>query len=319
MYAGDPNKLSMKSALKKVYALEDLGFNSGIFSGAYVRIQQIAAEKKQNAERDADLPSVPGGSLGTFKEGLQSLPIKVQNLLGPKRARLNHKLVEVSKTNDGLWQSTFEVNQNNRITKKVIISKALILTSPAYATADIVGGPNGVSPNASRLKEVNYPPVASVTIAYPNEAFKEPLVGFGHLIPRKMKVRTLGTIWSSSLFPGRAPPGYTMLLNYIGGSQDIGIASLTKEEIVEQVHNDVKKILLKPDAPKPRVLGVRVWPRAIPQYEKGHAEIINDLDKDKINNPGLFLGGNYRTGVAFGDCIQYGVDVAKEVENYITK
>ena len=312
----------MKSALKKVYALEDLGFNSGILSGALVRINQIQAEKKQNAERDADLPSVPGGSLGTFKEGLQSLPIKVQNLLGSGKVRLNHKLVEVKKTTDGLWQSTFEVSKgdgNSRISKKTILSKALILTAPAYAIADIVGGPKGVSPNASRLKEVNYPPVASVTLAYPNDAFKEPLVGFGHLIPRKRKVRTIGTIWSSSLFPGRAPEGYTMLLNYIGGAQDTAIASLTQEQIVDQVHNDIKKILLKPDAPLPKVLGCRVWPRAIPQYDKGHAEILTSLDSDKMNNPGLFLGGNYRTGVAFGDCIQYGVDVAKEVKEYLKK
>ncbi len=28
---------------------------------------QLAKEKKDNAERDADLPSVPSGSLGTFK------------------------------------------------------------------------------------------------------------------------------------------------------------------------------------------------------------------------------------------------------------
>lgn len=43
----------------------------------HVSLWQIAAEKKANAERDADLPIAPGGSLGTFKDGLQSLPLKV--------------------------------------------------------------------------------------------------------------------------------------------------------------------------------------------------------------------------------------------------
>ena len=39
---------------------------------------QIAAEKEKNAERDADLPKVSGGSLGTFQFGLQSIPLKVK-------------------------------------------------------------------------------------------------------------------------------------------------------------------------------------------------------------------------------------------------
>ena len=58
VYAGDPMKLSMQAALKKVNNLEKLGFNRGILSGALVRINQLQEEKKKNEERDADLPKV---------------------------------------------------------------------------------------------------------------------------------------------------------------------------------------------------------------------------------------------------------------------
>jgi hypothetical protein len=47
--------------------------------GALVRVKQLAEEKKKNAARDADLPQIPGGSLGSFKNGLQSLTLKVSS------------------------------------------------------------------------------------------------------------------------------------------------------------------------------------------------------------------------------------------------
>lgn len=108
-----------------------------------------------------------------------------------------------------------------------------------------------------------------------------------------------------------------MLLNYIGGAQDVGIKDLTPDEIVAQVHADVSKVLLIPNPPKPLVLGCRVWGRAIPQYNKGHSEILKSLESGCKKVPGMFLGGNYRTGVAFGDCIQYGYDVANEATKFL--
>jgi oxygen-dependent protoporphyrinogen oxidase len=44
---------------------------------------------------------------------------------------------------------------------------------------------------------------------------------------------------------------------------------------VAQVDKDLRTMLLKPDAPQPRVVGVRVWPRAIPQFNIGHGEKLD--------------------------------------------
>ena len=59
-----------------------------------------------------------------------------------------------------------------------------------------------------------------------------------------------------------------MLLTFIGGAQDPKILDLSTEEIVKQVDKDLRRIVLKPGAPPPRVISVKTWRQGIPQYNR---------------------------------------------------
>ncbi len=95
---------------------------------------------------------------------------------------------------------------------------------------------------ADALAAFDYPPVGAVTISYPLSAIRDDrkaadgsVPGFGQLHPRTQGVTTLGTIYSSSLFPNRCPDGNILLLNYIGGALNRDITKQSQEELVAQV------------------------------------------------------------------------------------
>eukprot|EP00802_Teleaulax_amphioxeia_P001113 Tamp_01114.p2 GENE.Tamp_01114~~Tamp_01114.p2 ORF type:complete len:554 (-),score=171.66 Tamp_01114:4270-5907(-) len=323
VYAGDPAELSMKAAFYKIFRLEnELGSTPSILEGGLLRQVELAQEKKKYF--DPELPTYKGGALGSFKEGLLALPRAVQGTLGDK-VKLGWKVESVTKEGE-MYVTVFSTPEG---TKKVR-SKTVAVTAPAHATSKLLGD---MMPEAAALDDISYPTVASVTLAYPKDALKDDvrrerpglgmrLFGFGNLIPRSMKVRTLGTIWSSSLFPYRVPEGYEMMLSYIGGAQDPknyspAIAELSEAQIADIVHGDISTILLKDNAPQPKILGVRKWMKAIPQYNKGYFDIRAKVDEGLVKHPGIFLGGNYICGVAFGSCVEWGVDTAPKIAEYL--
>ena len=181
---------------------------------------------------------------------------------------------------------------------KTIKTKSVALTVPSYIAADILRPVSAAA--ADSIGGFDYPPVAAVTLSYPESAIKQDrldaqghLPGFGQLHPRTQGIVTLGTIYSSSLFPGRVPEGEVLLLAYIGGALNRGIKDQSDDEIIAQVDKDLRKMLVREDAPKPRKVGLRVWSRAIPQFNVGHLDQVAAAEA-ALAEAGMgevFLGG----------------------------
>ncbi|OZH52408.1 hypothetical protein AFK68_24545 [Hydrocoleum sp. CS-953] len=79
------------------------------------------------------------------------------------------------------------------------------------------------------------------------------------------------------------------------------------------VHQDLGQTLLKQDAEQPKVLAVHLWSRAIPQYNLGHNSRLDQINHGLKSWPGVYLCSNYIGGVALGDCVRRGTEVATEI------
>jgi oxygen-dependent protoporphyrinogen oxidase len=143
------------------------------------------------------------------------------------------------------------------------------------------------------------------------EQFSQPPNGVGFLAPRSEGLRTLGSIWNSSLFTERAPEGWVLTTNFIGGATDPNAAQLNDDELVRIIHGDLSKALNITGAP--RRLPITHYERAIPQYVIGHALRIAKLEAALAKHPGLRLAGNYLYGVAIGDCIRQAEQMARQI------
>ena len=161
------------------------------------------------------------------------------------------------------------------------------------------------------FSEISYPPVASVVLGFRREDVAHSCSGFGMLIPKIEGFKILGTIFSSALFPNRAPAGHIAMTSYIGGARYPELASLPPEKLVELVLADLRVLLGVRG--KPTFVHTVFWPKAIPQYNVGYGKYRELLSDIESKAPNLFFAGHYRDGVSLGDSIVSGVNIAERV------
>lgn len=103
----------------------------------------------------------------------------------------------------------------------------------------------------------------------------------------------------------------------MGGSHDYAVGQLSEEELFQIADADVHKVLLHEGAPAGHRLSFKLWSEAIPQYCLGHDRLLQALTNDEAKEKGLYLGGNYRGGVALGDCVANGMKSASNTAQYL--
>lgn len=188
-----------------------------------------------------------------------------------------------------------------------VLADRVVLALPARAAARLVTFDDDF---ARVLASFPYSSLAVVALAY-RAADTGPLNGYGYLVPAFENLQTIGVLWESSVFAGRAPEGFSLLRIMIGGARRPELASLEPDELERRARKELADVMhIGADPVKS---WVRRWPRSIAQYDFGHARRLHDARSHAARHAGLELCGSSYDGIAFGAAITSGADAAERV------
>lgn len=297
IYAGDPYKLSVPHAFPKLGQLETK-------YGSLIKGQLLGArERKKRGEIAKD--RAPKFS---FDDGLQVLTDTLAKQLADS-LRLGTSVKHLRHIEPG-WRLTLLQEREETTAEHDLVIYAGTAFNLARLTIEA-----SAAINLAPLSEIRHPPVASVVLGFKREDVQHPCNGFGMLVPKVEGFKILGTIFSSALFPNRAPAGHLTLTSYIGGERYPELASRPPDQLISLTQDDLRQLLGVTG--KPAFCHVAFYPKAIPQYNVGfgkYRELMSDAERKA---PGLFLAGHYRDGVSLSDSIVSGCNVADRAANYL--
>ncbi|MCF8242929.1 MAG: protoporphyrinogen oxidase [Melioribacteraceae bacterium] len=283
VFAGDAEKLSVKSAFPKLYRLEELygGLIKGMIKGAKER-KARNEDSKQNAK------------MFSFINGMQTFP---KSIAAKLKGSINYNSVidKIEKSGSG-YKIIFTKDGIRQTAEYDLI----LSTIPAHVASKVLGEID--TELTKHLEALYYPPVMVLYLGFDIKDINRPLDGFGYLIPSKENRKFLGAIWSSTIFPNRAKEGKASFTIFVGGARSPHLFEMDKQKLIDEVMKQFKEITNV--TADPVLMKEKLWRQAIPQYNIGYIEHERYFEKFENENPGLFLSGNYRGGISVGDCIK---------------
>lgn len=294
VYAGDPEQLSVTQAFPRLAALERE-------HGSIVR-GMIAAARRSRTLRGQSGLTAARPSMVSFVDGMGTLPQAIADDLGGANILRRSRVTGIEQR-DGVCRVTIERDGATF----TLPADAVVSTLPTHAFGSI-RLPADTEPAIAQLTSISYPAVASLALGFRREHVAHALDGFGCLIPSAEKRSILGILFTSTLFPGRAPEGCVLLTCFLGGARHPTLGMASTATLLETVLPELAA-LLGVSGP-PTFVEHTSWPHAIPQYGLGHEANGRAADAIEAIVPGLIVDGQFRRGVSVGDCVAAGETIA---------
>jgi oxygen-dependent protoporphyrinogen oxidase len=234
----------------------------------------------------------------SFRSGLGALPQAMARTLG-EAVHLSAPVRSVRREADR-WQIEADGAAGDY--------DAVVCTLPLHRLPALDFAPGW---DRAPLQANHYAPVTVLALGYRREAIGHALDGFGVLVPKREPFRILGALFSSTLFPGRAPEHHALLTCFLGGQRHPADAALPTSELLEIARRDLD--LLLDAVGQPTLILEQRWPRAIPQYGLGYTAVLDALDAAERELPAFRFAGNFRGGIALGDAVTSGRHAAEAV------
>ncbi|WVZ07878.1 hypothetical protein V8G54_021224 [Vigna mungo] len=202
----------------------------------------------------------------SFQGGMQTLTDTLCKELGKENLKLNSKVLTLGYGHDESssspnWSITCVSNQSTQDIDAVIMT-------------------------------ISYVPISIMITAFRKENVKRPLEGFGVLVPSKERqngLKTLGTLFSSMMFPDRAPSDFYLYTTFVGGTQNRELAQASTDELQKIVTSDLRKLLGAKG--EPTFVNHIYWSKGFPLYGSNYGSVLEAIDKMEKDLPGFFFAG----------------------------
>lgn len=296
IYAGDAERLVVRHALPRLYALEAR-------YGSFVR-GAIAKARTPRTERERRAT----GATFSLEGGLSTLTNALAQQLPPGTAIVGAEITALEPQTEGGWRVEWRSSEGTR----VCYARSIATAIPPKALCNLLPE---VSPELqASLGSMRYAPVVQVAVGYRHIEGTD-FEAFGGLVPRYEDAEVLGILNPSAGFEGRAPIGGMLLSVFLGGMRSPWLIDYSDEEIRSLVAHRLGSWL-----------GIRQTPdlwrifrhrEAIPQYEATTDERLEAIRDLEATYPGLIIGGNMHGGIGMADRIAQATQLADRLEEIL--
>ncbi|GAV64298.1 Amino_oxidase domain-containing protein [Cephalotus follicularis] len=316
--ASDPESLSMRHSFPELWSLEKR-FGS-LIAGAILSKLSAKKEKSGDIKDSSGKKKRQHGSF-SFYGGMQTLTDTFCKKLGKDELKLKSKVLSLSYSPEGKsvlenWSVSYASNHDKH--SQVSSFDAIIMTAPVCNVKEMKITERGNPFSLDFLPEVSYMPMSVIITTFKKENVKRPLEGFGVLVPSKEQqngLKTLGTLFSSMMFPDRAPSDVYLYTTFVGGSRNIELAKASTNELKQIVTSDLRKLLGTEG--EPTFVNHFYWSKAFPLYGHNYDLVLEAIDKMEKNLPGFFYAGNHKGGLSVGKAIVSGCKAADLVISFL--
>lgn len=292
IFAGDPEELSMRSSFPQLVAWER-DYGSVVWGLLRTRMRRGSTRRPLR--------------VFSFRDGVGQLPRALQAVLGSRLVtgvRVDRIRREIR---DGIPRFLVSAEVDGQL--RVVSADQLVIATPADAAAKLVADLS--PPLSGQLEQIPYAPVALVHLGIREENVAQWPSGSGCLVPKREGLPILGSLWSSNVYPDRAPKGTVLLTNYMGGMRAPDVLKWSDRELTAFVVGTLRELMGL--AGTPDFVRVVRHSRAIPQYLIGHSGRVEVITQLLGAVEGLHLTGNYLRGVSVRDCLTHGLRLAEGI------
>jgi oxygen-dependent protoporphyrinogen oxidase len=287
VYGGEAANLSVRAVLPRFVEMERMHGSLGR--------GMLAARKKMRSWKNSAPPIFT-----SLKNGMQTLADTIVAQLTPTSLRINTTAAAIE-PQAASWLVSAGMQSD--------VFDAVILALPAGAASSLLrmAGPE----LSAELAAIGYTSSITVALGFDKDVRQTLPPGFGFLVPRSEGKRILAATFVHNKFPHRAPEDRALLRCFFAGKNAEDVWPLADDQIVAIVRHELQEILgLRAD---PLFTRVYRWKSAMAQYNVGHLDRLDRIERLRQKLPGLALAGNAYRGIGVPDCVRSGTDAVKQL------